>query len=67
MSSYTIGEILLWLLAAAVLGFVLGWLVRELVLRRRHRPTGATPVPAPVTPDSRGGALSTTEIGRAHV
>jgi hypothetical protein len=48
MSSYTMGEILLWLLAAAALGFVLGWLVRELVMRRRHRPAGAAPAPAPV-------------------
>ena len=54
MSSYTIGEILLWLLAAAVLGFVLGWLVRELVLRRRHRPSSTAPgsvIPEPVTPE----------------
>ena len=54
MSSYTIGEILLWLLAAAVLGFVLGWLVRELVLRRRHRPSSTAPgsvIPEPATPE----------------
>jgi large subunit ribosomal protein L17 len=36
MSSYTIGEIGVWLLLAASLGFVLGWLVRELVLRARQ-------------------------------
>jgi hypothetical protein len=47
MSSYTIGEIIVWLLAAAVLGFVLGWLVRELVLRRHSRPASAS---APVEP-----------------
>jgi hypothetical protein len=51
MSSYTIGEIVVWLLASAVLGFVLGWLVRELVLRRRSRPASASaPAPAPVEP-----------------
>lgn len=42
MSGYTIGEIAIWLLLAAALGFVLGWLVRELVLRTR-----AAPAPAP--------------------
>jgi hypothetical protein len=41
MSGYTIGEILLWLLLAGALGFVLGWLARELVLRRR--PLAAEP------------------------
>lgn len=48
MSSYTIGEIVIWLLAAAVLGFVLGWLVRELMLRRRARSAAPAPAPAPV-------------------
>lgn len=43
VSGYTIGEIAIWLLLAASLGFVLGWLVRELVLRTR-----AAPAPAPV-------------------
>jgi len=42
MSSYTIGEIVIWLLGAALMGFVLGWLVRELVLRRRSRPASTT-------------------------
>lgn len=46
MSGYTIGEILVWLLIAAVLGFALGWLARELVHRRR-RPTAAPTVAVP--------------------
>lgn len=45
MSTYTIGEIAIWLLLAAAVGFVLGWLVRELVLRTRAAPA---PVPAPL-------------------
>lgn len=47
MSGYTIGEIGVWLLLAAVLGFVLGWLVRELVLRAR--PGAVMVAPAPET------------------
>lgn len=38
MSAYTIGEIAVWLLLTAVLGFVLGWMSRELVLRSRTSP-----------------------------
>lgn len=48
MSGYTIGEILVWLLLTAVLGFVLGWLTRELVLRRHARSTDDLPVSAAV-------------------
>jgi outer membrane biosynthesis protein TonB len=44
VSGYTIGEIAVWLLLAAALGFVLGWLVRELVLRTRP---ASAPVPEP--------------------
>ena len=46
MSGYTIGEIAVWLVLAAVLGFVLGWLVRELqhrASRRRDTPVVETP------------------------
>lgn len=31
MSWYTVGEILLWLLIAAVLGFIIGWLLRTII------------------------------------
>ncbi|MFC5677837.1 hypothetical protein [Aeromicrobium endophyticum] len=52
VSGYTIGEIAVWLLLAAALGFVLGWLVRELVLRTRAAPApGLPPEPEPV-PDA---------------
>jgi cytoskeletal protein RodZ len=47
MSGYTIGEIVVWLLLAAILGFVLGWLVRELTFRSQH---AAAPVTAAVAP-----------------
>lgn len=45
MSSYTIGEILVWLLLTAVLAFALGWMSRELLLRTRTSPS-AEPVPS---------------------
>lgn len=71
MSTYTIGEIAVWLVLAAGLGFVLGWLTRELVARTRSSsvatpaaaptPAAAAPEPAradPVTPGPhRGSAL----------
>jgi predicted flap endonuclease-1-like 5' DNA nuclease len=43
MSWYTAGEIVLWLLIAAVLGGVLGWLLRG-ILRPPRPTTGPTPV-----------------------
>jgi predicted flap endonuclease-1-like 5' DNA nuclease len=48
MSLYTVGEIVVWLLLAAALGFVLGWLLRG-ILRPPHRVerTTASPAPAP--------------------
>lgn len=58
MSGYTIGEIAVWLVLAAALGFALGWLTRELLLRSRPPVGGPTvvrvvrtrPVPEP-TPE----------------
>ena len=50
MSGYTIGEIVIWLVVAAALGFGLGWIARELLLRARsraHDVSDARP-PAPV-------------------
>jgi hypothetical protein len=40
MSGYTIGEIIVWLLLAAILGFVLGWLLRQQKYMRAHAATG---------------------------
>lgn len=50
MSTYTIGEIAIWLILAAVLGFALGWLVRELTARRTVL-TAPGPSPAPAEPE----------------
>jgi hypothetical protein len=47
MSGYTIGEIVVWLLLAAVLGFGLGWLLRE--LKYRSESGVAAPAAAAVT------------------
>ena len=46
MSGYTIGEIVIWLLLAAALGFALGWIARELFLRAK--PQASTRAVTPV-------------------
>ena len=56
MSLYTIGEILVWLLLAAILGFILGWLIRGL------RPSGE-PEPAPAVKEARTRVV---EIARSN-
>ncbi|WP_452039031.1 sunset domain-containing protein [Aeromicrobium fastidiosum] len=57
MSGYTIGEIAVWLAVAAALGFALGWMARELVLRSRPRDVAPLPKPAPApTPLSEPAA-----------
>jgi hypothetical protein len=54
MSGYTVGEIVLWLLLAAVLGFGLGWIARELLLRTSQgagdSPVVRPPAPGPIEP-----------------
>ncbi|MET0953427.1 MAG: hypothetical protein ABWX57_09075 [Aeromicrobium sp.] len=54
MSTYTVGEIVAWLAVTAILGFVLGWLARELALRSRAETleAAAFPVPGPVAPEA---------------
>lgn len=42
MSGYTIGEIIVWLLLAAILGFVLGWLLRQHKYQRARSAAGRT-------------------------
>lgn len=44
MSGYTVGEITVWLVLAAVVGFALGWLLSELRCRASH---SARPVADP--------------------
>ncbi|MFI5427680.1 hypothetical protein [Aeromicrobium sp. UC242_57] len=48
MSAYTLGEIAVWLVLAAVLGFVLGWLAREIQVRAGRR--SAAPEVQPAKP-----------------
>jgi hypothetical protein len=59
MSGYTVGEIGLWLLLAAVLGFGLGWIARELLLRT-SRGAGDSPVVRPADPGPIEPTASTT-------
>ena len=56
MSWYTAGEIVVWLLIAALLGFVLGWLLRGIL----RAPRRAAPVPPPVR--SEPGRTEVTEV-----
>jgi predicted flap endonuclease-1-like 5' DNA nuclease len=62
MSWYTAGEIVVWLLIAALLGFVLGWLLRG-ILRMPKRAT-----PAPQAPAGKPSLTQVTEIdtGEGH-
>ena len=47
MSGYTVGEIVVWLLLAAGLGFALGWVARELLLRSQRELSDVRPtIPA---------------------
>lgn len=53
MSTYTLGEITAWLLLTAVLGFALGWLVREIQVRAAGRKTATSlPTSEPAEPES---------------
>ncbi len=63
MSWYTAGEIVVWLLIAAVLGFVLGWLLRG-ILRPPRRSAPAPQVVAAAPP----GRTEVTEVdtGEGH-
>lgn len=55
VSAYTIGEITVWLLLTAVLGFALGWLSRELVARSHRRPVDQAEAPS-APPSARAPA-----------
>lgn len=73
MSGYTVGEIVVWLLLAAVMGLALGWLLRELKYRSEHvaavapsrmdgpdapTPTEPSPFARPTVIESAGHANS---------
>jgi len=60
MSWYTAGEIVVWLLIAAVLGFALGWLLRGM-LRPRQPARGERGAVAP-TPAAEPSGTQVTDI-----
>jgi len=64
MSWYTTGEILIWLLLAAILGFILGWLIRG--LRARPAQT-AEPVAAAAVVDTSDKDLQTLRDANASL
>ncbi|MGA8988162.1 histone H1-like repetitive region-containing protein [Aeromicrobium sp.] len=66
MSRYTLGEIVVWLVLAAVLGLVLGWLLHELWGRRLHdaqKAAGGWVAGSPsIHDDEPGGAPTDTYV-----
>ncbi|MDR7087584.1 Tfp pilus assembly protein FimV [Aeromicrobium panaciterrae] len=56
MSGYTIGEIIIWLLLAALLGGLLGWFLRQLRCEREHG-AGASSAPAPAKAVALSGGI----------
>ena len=59
MSGYTIGEIIVWLLLAAILGIILGWLIRTSKCKRDHGAhEGAAASSTTTTVSSNAAALS---------
>lgn len=67
MSTYTIGEIVVWLVLAAVLGAILGGVLRELTVRARSRRVAeVVPVAQPTfTPGRFTGSARPLEGGAA--
>jgi len=77
VSGYTIGEIVVWLVLAAVLGFVLGWLMRgvraaestepepEPKPEPEPEPTRVEGPPSPVEPDAHPGSAKPLPGGDA--
>jgi predicted flap endonuclease-1-like 5' DNA nuclease len=69
MSWYTAGEIVVWMLLAAVLGFALGWLLRGLLARRPspavEEPAGEVPADAALPEGTRVEEIDTGEAGTA--
>ncbi len=62
MSWYTAGEIVVWLLIAAVLGFVLGWLLRGIL----RVPQRAAPAPQAVAPQPGHTLVTEVDTGEGH-
>ena len=54
MSGYTIGEIIIWLLLSALLGFLLGWLMHTMKCEREH----GVAEPAVATTSTTGAGLN---------
>jgi hypothetical protein len=72
MSGYTIGEIVVWLVLAAILGFILGWLLRELKCRSQHSgaeksATASAAVSAPAAPATPAPAKAAAFSGAATI
>jgi len=62
MSWYTAGEIVIWLLIAAALGVVLGWLLRGILRPPRDEPAA----PAVVAPKPERTRVTEVDTGEGH-
>jgi predicted flap endonuclease-1-like 5' DNA nuclease len=60
MSWYTAGEIVLWLILAAILGGVLGWLLRGILRPPRRR---AAPSPVVIADERPGTSVADIDTG----
>jgi predicted flap endonuclease-1-like 5' DNA nuclease len=61
MSFYTVGEIVVWMILAALIGFALGWLLRGM-LRPRSARTADT-APTPVQTAEQGTRVEEVDTG----
>ena len=64
MSLFTVGEIVVWMILAALLGFGLGWLLRGLLRPREGVTADPAPTPVQVAPErTRVEEIDTGESG----
>jgi predicted flap endonuclease-1-like 5' DNA nuclease len=67
MSWYTAGEIVVWLLIAAILGFVLGWLLRGMLrLPDRAAPAPETRAPQPAATEKSRTRVTEVDTGEGR-
>ena len=66
MSGYTLGEIVVWLVLAAILGFALGWIARELLLCSQQPPSTRAARPAvDAAPAAQAEPVEETPVKKA--
>jgi predicted flap endonuclease-1-like 5' DNA nuclease len=66
MSWYTAGEIVVWLLIAAVLGFLLGWLLRGMLRPPARVARAPEPTARPAAPAKGGTRVTEIDTGEGQ-